>query len=271
MSGQMLPQYADFHVHTTFCDGKNTAEEMVQGALAKGIRVLGFSGHAPLPFERGWWVGEDAIEAYRAEIFRLKEKYRGEIRIVLGIEQDYFSHLPIDPYEYAIGSVHMLCKDGRYYDVDLSPDALNQVIDSVYGGDYYALAEDYYAMEADVIRKTKADIIGHFDLVTKFCECGVPFDKDHPRYVSAWKNAADVLLKTGRPFEINTGAISRGYRTTPYPHADILHYLAKNGGCAILSSDTHHKDNFAYAFDMAAALAKETGIVLVNKIAGITF
>lgn len=271
MTDILLPQYADFHVHTTFCDGKNTAEEMVQGAIAKGLRVVGFSGHAPLPFERGWWIFEENIESYHAEILRLKEKYKNEIRVVLGIEQDYFSHLPTDPYEYVIGSVHMICKNGKYFDVDLSPEALNHVIDTVYGGDYYALAEDYYVLEADVTRKTNADIIGHFDLVTKFCECGVPFDKDHPRYVRAWKTAADALIKTGKPFEINTGAISRGHRTTPYPSMDILRYLAKNGGCAILSSDTHHKDNFAYAFDMAADMAREAGIPLVNQIAEVKF
>jgi histidinol-phosphatase (PHP family) len=115
---------------------------------------------------------------------------------------------------------------------------------------------------ADVIRKTGADIIGHFDLVTKFIEVGAPIDTAHPRYIRAWKSAADALIRTGKPFEINTGAISRGYRNAPYPASDILHYIAKNGGRAILSSDTHAKENFAFRFDEAAALARETGIHL---------
>ena len=36
-----------FHTHTTFCDGKNTPEEMVVAAIEKGFVALGFSTHSP--------------------------------------------------------------------------------------------------------------------------------------------------------------------------------------------------------------------------------
>ena len=271
MSGVILPQYADFHVHTTFCDGKNTAEEMVQSAIGKGLRVLGFSGHAPIQRETTWAMTEKGQEEYCAEILRLKEKYKNEISIHLGVEQDYFSHLPTDRYEYVIGSVHMINKNGAWCDIDHNATLLNHAIELSYNGDYYALCEEYFELAADVVRKTNADIIGHFDLVTKFCDCGVPYDKDNPRYVRAWRSAVDALIKTGKPFEINTGAISRGYRTTPYPHVDILHYIAKNGGCAVLSADTHNKDTIAYRYDLSEALVKETGVPLVNRIREIRF
>ena len=35
----------DIHTHTKWCDGKNSAEEMVRAALALGLECLGFSGH----------------------------------------------------------------------------------------------------------------------------------------------------------------------------------------------------------------------------------
>ena len=34
---------ANYHTHTVLCDGKNTAEEMVQRALDLGFKYLGFS------------------------------------------------------------------------------------------------------------------------------------------------------------------------------------------------------------------------------------
>ena len=37
---------ANFHTHTTYCDGKNTPEEMVQAAIALGMTAIGFSGHS---------------------------------------------------------------------------------------------------------------------------------------------------------------------------------------------------------------------------------
>ena len=34
------------HVHTTFCDGKNTVQEIVQKAYEMGVVSLGISSHA---------------------------------------------------------------------------------------------------------------------------------------------------------------------------------------------------------------------------------
>ena len=36
---------ANYHTHTTFCDGADTPEEVVKEALRLGMTHLGFSGH----------------------------------------------------------------------------------------------------------------------------------------------------------------------------------------------------------------------------------
>ena len=46
----------NFHTHTTYCDGKETAEQMVQAAIAKGFTRLGFSGHGFPPGGSGGLV-----------------------------------------------------------------------------------------------------------------------------------------------------------------------------------------------------------------------
>ena len=76
------------------------------------------------------------------------------------------------------------------------------------------------------------------------------FDTKHPRYVKAYKTALDKLIKTGKPFEINTGVISRGYKSTPYPSSDIIKIIKENGGTLMLNSDAHHEKNVAYQFDI---------------------
>lgn len=272
MSGMAeYPQKADFHVHTVFCDGQNTAEEMVQAAIERGFTALGFSGHAPMPFETDWCMTEARAADYRKEILRLRDAYAGKIRIYLGIEQDYFSEAPTDEYDYVIGSVHYVKKDDVYLCIDESPAVLQAAIDEHYGGDFDALAEDYYVLVADVANKTGADIIGHFDLVTKFSERGIAFDAESPRYTAAWRAAADALIETDVPFEINTGAMSRGYRLTPYPAQDVMRYLASHGGCAVLSSDSHRADTLGNAFAGAAAQAGTAKLPLVRKIGKIEF
>ena len=112
-----------------------------------------------------------------------------------------------------------------------------------------------------MVEVTQCDIIGHFDLITKFIEQEPAFDVNHPRYVKAWQKAADILLNSGKPFEINTGAISRGYRTEPYPSREIREYIRQHGGKMILSSDSHQKDTIAYRFDEYAREADSEFII----------
>ena len=75
------------------------------------------------------------------------------------------------------------------------------------------------------------------------------FDENNERYINAYRRAADALVKTGKIFEINTGAMSRGYRTQPYPSKQIYNYLKSLGARFILSSDAHNAENIAYKFD----------------------
>lgn len=233
----------DLHSHTIYSDGKTTPEEMVLSAIEKGLETYGISDHSYTSIDDTYCMKKDKIAEYIAEINSLKEKYKDKINLLCGIEQDYFGDLPIDDFDYAIGSVHYFTADGKYIPVDESAQIISDACDKYFGGDIYAMCEQYFAYEADIIRKTNADIIGHFDLITKFQEQTPLFDESHPRYVAAWKKAVDELLKTGRPFEINTGAITRGYRTTPYPSKEIRDYIKAHGGHFVESSDSHEPKN----------------------------
>ena len=74
----MNAQKCNFNTHTNFCDGKNTAEEMVIAAINAGINVLGFSGHCihPLnpefykPVDDIWHMPSDKIQDYVNEVLR---------------------------------------------------------------------------------------------------------------------------------------------------------------------------------------------------------
>ncbi len=239
----------DLHVHTTYCDGRNTPEEMVLAAIEKGLTRLGFSGHSYQFFDEEPCMSKEGTQAYRRDIAALKEKYRDKIEILCGIEQEYFSDISTEGYDYVIGSVHYLKIDGKYRCIDRTEEEFCQVADRWFGGDMIAVAQEYYRLVGDVVNKTGADIIGHFDLITKYNEGGRLFDESDPRYVAAWKQAADRLLATGKIFEINTGAISRGYRTEPYPALPILQYIRKQGGKVILNGDTHSAQTLCYQFD----------------------
>lgn len=234
----------DLHVHTTYCDGANTPEEMVLSAIEKGMKCLGFSAHSYTFFDESYCMTK--TKEYKREINRLKEKYKDKIKILCGTEQDFYSKEPTNDYDYVIGSVHYLKINDKYIPIDESEEILTDAVRKYFGDDFYKMAEEYYNT---VARIKNADIIGHFDLITKFNEQNRIFNEKDERYVKSYKKALDILLKQDVLFEINTGAISRGYRTTPYPNPDILEYIRQNGGKTILSSDAHDKDGLMFGFE----------------------
>jgi len=238
----------DLHVHTRYSDGKGTPKEVVQAALALGMETLGFSDHSFTSFDQRYCMSRQATRDYRREIEELKARCAPQLRILCGIEQDYYSDDFPEGFDFVIGSVHYLKLDDEYLTVDESPELLLDAAQRHFGGDIYALAEAYYRTVADVVRRTGASVIGHFDLIAKFNEGGALFDEDHPRYRAAWQQAADRLLESGVPFEINTGAMSRGWRSVPYPAAPIRDYLRQRGGRFLLSSDSHDPATLCHAF-----------------------
>ncbi len=252
-------QKINLHSHTTYCDGSNTAEEMVLAAIENGFDIFGFSGHSYLNFDNSWCMSKENTAKYYEEIKALKEKYKDKITILCGVEQDYLSETPVDQYDYVIGSVHVIPKDGHYISVDYTAEHLLDGIEKHYAGDALSFAEEYFEMVANVHKKTKCHIVGHFDLLTKFNEQSHIFDTTHPRYVAASEKALSRLIDSGVIFEVNTGAISRGYRTSPYPSRELLCKIKEKGGKVIYSSDTHSVDTVNTSFDEALALVKSCG------------
>lgn len=247
---------SDFHMHTTFCDGTDTPEEMVLTAIDKGMTDIGISIHSYTFFDESCCSKEENVSKFVETMNGLKHKYADKIGILCGVEQDYYSTCATDMFDYVIGSVHYLKSGDKYYPLDLSAAELKNMVETVYGGDFYLMAEDYYNTLSDVVEKTGADIIGHLDLITKFNEEEKLFDIKNKRYFTAAKKCIDKLITYGIPFEINTGAISRGYRTTPYPDTELIDYIKQKGGRLILSSDAHSANGILHNFEKFEHLIK---------------
>ncbi len=239
----------NYHTHTTYCDGKTPAEEMVQKAIELGLSELGFSGHSYTEFDTEPCMTLNGTKEYKKEITALKEKYKDQIKILLGIEYDYHSECSLEGYDYILGSVHYILKNGKYLCIDYSREKQIEAVNKYYNGDFYSCIEDYYATVADLYNKTKCDIIGHFDLIVKYNSDGSLFDTNHPRYIAAWKSAADAIIKTPAVVEINTGGMARGHIKHPYPSKEIIDYFKANGKKLIFSSDCHNKDYLLYGYD----------------------
>lgn len=249
----------DFHVHTCFCDGKDEPEQMVLAAIKLNMKKIGLLHHSYVPFDEEFCIKKGGEREFIAEIDRLRQKYCGKIEIYCGIEQDYFSKPPADNYDYVIGSVHYVKINGKYFSVDESVETFEKIANDVFGGDYYAFAEEYFRLVSNVLEKTNADIIGHFDLISKFNESGRFFDEKNKRYINAANFAIEKLVKYKIPFEVNMGAAARGYKTEFYPNEYFIRKIAGFGGKFILSSDAHSKDFLCFEFEKSEEKLKSLG------------
>lgn len=256
----------NYHTHTTFSDGKNTPEEMIQKAISLGFHSIGISDHAYTDFCPDWSIPQERMEEYLQTLFLLKERYSDVINVRVGLEQDAFAPPPPKELDYCIGSVHWLKKNGEYIPLDESYETLKDAITQFYDGDADSLAEDYFALVSRYAEDSEISVIGHFDLITKFDEKYPPLFLPTPRYTSAWQRAAKTLINSGKIFEINTGALARNYRTTPYPSEEILQFLAENGANVLISSDCHTAETLDFAFQETEYLAKQHGLSPVTSI-----
>ena len=259
MSG---PGICSIHTHSLFCDGKNSLAEMAEAAFAAGVKYLGFSGHihTPIPHDEGNVLPKGAVE-YFAECRSLKKLYEGKMDILIGLEWDSCSDEAVpEGLDYWIGSVHNLRdeKSGEYFSVDWQRESLIACRDRVFGGDIYALVEAYYA-ELARVAAMKPTVLGHIDLITKLNGDGSLFDENCPRYKAAALSALAALDNGESLLEINTGAVARGYRTSPYPAPFILEAWRERGGRVIITSDAHSAEGIVFGYDAATELARQAG------------
>lgn len=280
----MSAKKCNFHTHTTFCDGQNTAEEMVLSAIEKGFDVLGFSGHCmhPLnpdfykPFDTIWHIPTANIKDYITEINRLKEKYSSQIKIFLGFEADYFeaplygSAIPdkniyaeLKP-DYLIGAVHFVNTEKGFYTVDHHAEIIKENLIKLYSKpngeiDGKRAVCEYFEAERAMLEKGNFDIIAHPDLLRKRNGELKIFDENESWYKEEIKATAKAIAKAGVISEINTGAIVRGAMDDTYPSTPFLDLLHEYGVPVCINSDAHTKEGLDGAFDRAAEKARRAG------------
>ena len=248
----------NYHMHTVWCDGRNTVEEMVLAAIERGFGEIGFSSHARLPDVVEGNLTPESAPAYAKDVRAQAAKYADRIRVRLGVEADYipgdtapektrYAHLGID---YLIGSIHwVVAPDGGLVPVDHEPELLVNGIRDHFNGNAEAYLRAYFAQSRDMVAKFDFDVMGHPDLVRKFNGRLKYFDETASWYLEELRKTADVIASSGKVVEVNTGAISRGWMDDAYPSSVFRALLRERGVKFILSSDAHFCEGIDCAFD----------------------
>ncbi len=141
---------SDLHNHSTFSDGINTCEELIEQAISLGLQRIGLVEHV---WRKSEWV-LDFIDSTN----RLKEKYEGVIQIVTGLEAKALTcagELDLndkwrDKADYILGAIHRIPSGSDQF-YSLSDESLNK--SKVY--------EDWLSTIRGLLNNDMADIIAH--------------------------------------------------------------------------------------------------------------
>ena len=216
----------NLHTHTLYCDGKNSAEDMILSAISKGLKSIGFSGHSPIPIQNGYCMSFDDLPKYIDEINSLKTKYSNKIEVFLGLESECLYPTDLTPFDYTISSVHAIMKDDEILEVDFKKDNIIDDVTRRYNGDFYEYIKEYYMLVIEASKR--GDILGHFDLVSKYNVLNDLFDEKSNKYLDIANSALLECIKNDTIIEINSGAISRGYMDRFYPAPYFLDLMRQN-------------------------------------------
>ena len=257
----------NYHTHTTFCDGKNSVEEMAKAAIARGFDILGFSSHSMCTFSTEWHLPVRSHSEYAAEVRRVQHVFADKISIQLGFESDYLyalntpqkSRYAAFKPDYLIGAVHYVMNENGAFAVDESADSLQQNIQRVFGGNVREVVHQYFENEREMLKKGDFDIIAHADLIRKYNARLHLFDERSTEYRAELKSLADCIARAGVIAEVNTGGIARGCTSEPYPSQELLSLLFERGVPVTINSDAHRCEHLDFWFDEAMSYIKKAG------------
>ena len=226
----------NWHTHTSRCGhAVGTDEEYVKAAVEAGVKVLGFSDHAaylePLPSER---MNYEQVEDYMESILSLKEKYKDQIEIHLGMEVEYYPDQweQLSRYrnemEYCILGQHQLTFNGKSSYELTDREELMQYVQAL----------------NDACERSLCDYIAHPDVALW----------SYPRQDGSLKEAAemiaDISLKYNMPLELNCGSGVREMRQYedglryPYPNRIFFETFAEKGCPIVIGMDIHDPELF---------------------------
>lgn len=239
----------DYHIHTTFSDGRSLPEDYIGAAIAARLSEIGFSEHlTPFMPPQDWNMDPANIGKYTGHILKLKESTSG-IKIRTGLEVDFFpgreeetrAILNSIPLDYVIGSVHY---QGNVT-VDLGPEYYE-------GKDIDKLYELYFETVRAAASSGLFDIIAHCDLIRIFGH--KPVSDPEPFY----RKLARTMKKHNVAFEVNTNGRNRPVADF-YPDRKYLHVFREENVPVCVNSDAHMPSRVGQYFDEAYELLRYVG------------
>ncbi len=256
----------NYHTHTERCKHASGSDEaFVQSAISAGIEELGFSDHTPWNYAPSSFKGSnirmflDEFAGYKKSILALKEKYKDQISIKLGLEAEFFpaymdwftKFIKEEEIDYVIlgNHFHGSDEDGPYYGHACDKDELLELY------------------KQDTIKALKTGIysyLAHPDLFMRGRKNFDHFAKKVSREICEACKAMDVPLE----YNLAGAEVSRMSHVQQYPHPEFWKIAAEVGNKAIIGFDAHSNRQLEneYYYKQALSHLDALGMEVIDTI-----
>lgn len=253
----------DYHTHHARCGhASGELEEYVKRGIDIGLSQIGLSDHMPLihvdpaDYLPGMAMAMEELPKYVEEAFELKEKYKGQIDVRVGLEGDYIEGYEEQiaeiihryPWDYVIGSVHFL---GEWDITDY------RQLAGWEGRDVNEVFHQYYNAVQKAARTKLYDFIGHIDVIKRF---GYNPTED---MTSLERETLDIIKACDGAIELNASGL-RHQAGHMYPEPSMLEYAYQIGLPVTVGSDAHQPEKLAENLDQALKLLKKIGFSQIS-------
>ncbi len=244
----------NYHTHTNFSDGIETAENIVETAISENFKILGFSDHSPVPFFSKWNTKYEDIDSYINTINNLKKKFKNDITILIGMEIDFFinknfitAFKNLFKLDYTIGAVHYLTEyfdDGTIFNIDKHKSIFQKALKEIFHDDIKLLVKEYYSTVNAMLENDTPDIIAHIDLINKFNSNKIFFNSDEQWYKKIIAETLDLAKQKNCIIEINCRSKYLKILNDFSPATSIIKQIKQFNIPVTIAGDIHKAQEF---------------------------
>lgn len=229
----------NYHTHTKRCKhAQGTDEEYVLEAIRNGFDEIGFSDHSPWPLHDGEnsriRMELDEFEDYRQSVLYLKEKYKDQIRIWLGLECEYLEDRMdwLAEFKREKGLDYIIL--GNHFD--------NEIVSEKYFGHYRDLDHCLERYAYTTIKGIESGLylyLAHPDLFMK------TYRNWDPRFEELSLKILRKCKEYGMPVEVNLAGVRDSDKWfCGYPCPEFWQLVAQVKNDVVIGLDAHAPQNF---------------------------
>lgn len=242
----------DFHMHSDFsADCEVSMEDMVIGAIQKGLSVICFTEHVDYEYPDDSIHFDVDFQQYNQELDRLRNKYNGIIQIRKGVEigvQPHILHkydklMDEEAFDFVICSMHTTDKKSLHYKEIFEGRTVEEAF-KLYYDEYLTCIKQF----------KKFNVLGHVDLIKRYTDTPA-----NSLFHDELKAIFNELIPYGKGIEVNTSGVRYGL-SHALPSKDVLKLYKECGGEIItLGSDAHRVSELSFQFKESLELLQSVG------------